>query len=606
MKPFMSVLGIAVLLGLAAGAGYWFGAGKAAPAPVAQAERKVLFYRNPMGLPDTSPVPKKDAMGMDYVPVYADEQAAAPGATAKGKVLYYRNPMGLPDTSPVPKKDSMGMDYTPVYEGDEPQEGGVKISADRVQKLGVRTEAAAMRSLARTLRAVGTIQIDERTERTVAPRFEGWIQRLHVNATGQFVQRGQALMDVYSPDLVAAQQEYVVAIKGVAALKDAAPEMQANMRNLVEGSLQRLRNWDIDEQELARLKSEGKPSNTITLRSPVSGVVVDKPSVQGMRFMPGEKLYRIADLSSVWLLADIFEQDIGLVRAGQAVSIRVNAYPDKTFQGKVAFIYPTVTPETRTVKARIELRNTGMLLKPAMYASLELAGGDARKRLTVPDSAVLDSGTRQIVLVRRGEGLFAPREVRLGARGDGYVEVLEGVKEGEDIVVSANFLIDAESNLRAAIGGFGASASGTQTQPPVTAPVDAAKSAEATRSAGAIKPVEPTSATTSTNPTASINPAVAVKPAGAIKAHAAEGTVVNADPKAGVVSIAHGPVPSLKWDGMTMEFKVLDAALFAVLKNGEKVRFEFAERAPGEWIVVRATPLAGSTAPGAANKHQGH
>lgn len=416
MKRFVSFLVALVFLGIAAGAGYWFGASKPAQAPIAKSDRKIL---------------------------------------------YYRNPMGLADTSPVPKKDSMGMDYTPVYDGEEAQGPEVKISPDRIQTLGVRTEAAALRSLARTIRAVGTIQVDERSQQTVAPRFEGWIQRLHVASTGQFVNRGQALMEVYGPDLVATQQEYMVAIKGVAALKDAGPEMQANMQNLAEASLQRLRNWDIDEVEIARLKEEGRPGNSITLRSPVSGVVVEKPSVQGMRFMPGEVLYRIADLSSVWLMSEVFEQDIGLVRPGQAVKIRVNAYPDRTFQGKVEFVYPSVTAETRTVRARIALVNPGMLLKPSMYANVELAAGDGRRRLAVPDSAVLDSGTRQIVLVRRGEGLFEPREVRLGMRGDAYVEVLEGVKLGEDVVVSANFLIDAESNLRAAIGGFGQPAFGS-------------------------------------------------------------------------------------------------------------------------------------------------
>ena len=478
MKQFVSFLVVLILLGVAAGAGYWLGVNKPAQVSITKADRKILYYRNPMGLPDTSPVPKKAPDGMDYVPVYADEEAVAQTDKPKGKVLYYRNPMGLADTSPVPKKDSMGMDYTPVYDGEEPQGAGGKISPDRVQKLGVRTEAAALRSLARTLRAVGTIQIDERAQRTVAPRFEGWIQRLHVSITGQLVQRGQPLMEVYGPDLVAAQQEYVVAIKGVAALKDAGAEMQANMRNLVEASLQRLRNWDIDEQELTRLREEGRPSNTITLRSPVSGVVVEKPSVQGMRFMPGEMLYKIADLSSVWLLAEIFEQDIGLVRAGQAAKIRVNAYPDRIFQGRLAFVYPTVTAETRTVRARIELSNPGLLLKPAMYASVELAAGDGRRRLAVPDSAVLDSGTRQIVLVRRGEGLFEPREVRLGMRGDAYVEVLEGVKDGEDVVVSANFLIDAESNLRAAVGGFGQSTLGS--------PADAVKPPPGRRAEGKV------------------------------------------------------------------------------------------------------------------------
>ena len=377
----------------------------------------------------------------------------------KRRILYYRNPMGLPDTSPVPKKDSMGMDYVPVYEGDEAESSGpvVKVSIDKVQKLGVRTEAAAVRDLTRTVRAVGTMQVDERQLHTVAPKFEGWIERLHVNATGQYVARGQPLMEVYSPDLVTAQQEYLVALKGVEAVKDGSPEIQASMRQLSASALQRLRNWDISEEELNRLQKEGAVRRTITLRSPVSGVVLEKPALKGMRFMPGEALYQISNLSSLWLLADIFEQDLALIRPGQPAKITVNAYPGKVFSGKVAFIYPTLTAETRTAKARIELSNPGGVLKPAMYASVELIAGPAKgKAVAVPDSAVLDSGTRQIVLVQRGEGQFEPRPVKLGAAADGYVEVLDGVQAGETVVVSANFLIDSESNLKAALGSFGA------------------------------------------------------------------------------------------------------------------------------------------------------
>ena len=561
MKSIAKLIVVAVLVAGALGAGYWWGSAKRGPSmansqSAATPERKVLYYRNPMAPSDTSPTPKKAPDGMDFAPVYADQEKGAAAGGTKGKILYYRNPMGLADSSPAPKKDSMGMEYIPVYEGEEPQGTGVKISLDRVQKLGVRTEAAALRVVSHTVRALGTIQVDERAQRTVSPRFEGWIQRLYVNATGQFVQRGQPLMEVYSPDLVAAQQEYLVATRGVAALKDASPEIQANMRNLVEGSLQRLRNWDIADEELARLRAEGKPRNAITLRSPASGVVLDKPSVQGMRFMPGEVLYKIADLSSVWLLAEVFEQDLGMVRAGQAAKVRVNAYPEKVFEGKVAFVYPTVTPETRTARVRIEMRNPGQLLKPAMYANVELiAGAERAKRLAVPDSAVLDSGTRQIVLVRKSEGLFEPREVKLGMRSDGYVEVMDGVKDGEEVVVGANFLIDAESNLKAAIGGFGHAAHGTQAKPA----------------------------------------------AGTATTHAAEGTVESVDSSAGSVSITHGPVATLKWPGMTMEFKVKDRALLQGMKAGAKIRFEFTEQAPGEWMVVRSSPAAGAT-----DAHKGH
>jgi Cu(I)/Ag(I) efflux system membrane fusion protein len=538
VKRLLVFAALSVLLGVAAGAGYWLGMSKR-PAPAA---------------------------------------AQLPTVQPKPKILYYRNPMGLADTSPVPKKDSMGMDYIPVYEGDEPAGPALKISLDRVQKLGVKTEPAAVREISRVVRAVGTVQVNERLQRTVSPKFEGWIQRLLVATTGESVRRGQPLMEVYSPDLITAQQDYLIAWKGVQSLKDASPDIQASMKSLVDNSLQRLRNWDISDEELARLQQEGKVNNAITLRSPVDGIVLEKPAVQGMRFMPGEKLYRIADLSSLWLLAEVFEQDLAWIRPGQDASIKVNAYPDKLFAGKVAFVYPTITAETRTAKVRIELQNPGRVLKPDMYASVTLAARQrGERRLTVSDSAVIDSGTRQIVLVRRGEGLFEPREVKLGQRGEGYVEVLEGLKEGENVVVSANFLIDAESNLKAAVSGFGHSAhdGGTPKQDATTAGGNAggiAKSADA-----------------------------------AAKAHAAEGKVVSAYPKTGSVLITHGPVASLEWGGMTMEFKVADPALFAAMKAGARIRFEFVERPPGEWTVVRATPLAdGREAGDSSVSHDSH
>jgi RND family efflux transporter MFP subunit len=533
------LLAIAALLLIASGlgAGYWWGTRLSTPAAT----------QATVGAGQPATVPAQASSGQ------------VPAKDSGRRILYYRNPMGLPDTSPVPKKDSMGMDYIPVYEGEEPEGPGVKISLDRVQRLGVVTEAAAMRSLSRTVRAAGTLEVDERALRSVSPRFEGYIQRLHVNATGQFVQRGQPLMEVYSPDLLAAQQEYIVATKGVAMLKDASPDVQANMRQLLEAGLQRLRNWDIAPEEVERLRAEGIARNEVTLRSPASGVVIEKPAVQGMRFMPGEMLYRIADLSSLWLIAEVFEQDMGLIRTGQTANIRVNAYPERVFQGKVSFIYPTVTAETRTAKVRIEMRNNGNLLKPAMYATVELASGQGR-RLTVPDSAILDSGARQIVLVQRGEGLFEPRDVKLGLRGEGYVEVVQGIKAGEEVVVSANFLIDAESNLRAAVAGFGASTP---------------------ESGGAA-------------------------PAG--KMHSAQGKVEAVDRSTASASIAHGPVPSLKWTGMTMEFKVRDAKLLESLKPGASINFEFTEQAPGEWTIVRVTPgvSAAGKAASAARGHEGH
>ena len=536
MKPSVWIATSVVLVAASLAAGYWWGVNRpATPAP-------------PVAESKTAPV------------------ATPPAAAAKPRILYYRNPMGLPDTSPLPKKDQMGMDYVPVYEGEEPQGPEIKISLDKVQKLGVRTEAAAYRNLARSVRALGTVQVDERSQRTVAPRFEGWIQKLLVNTTGEAVQRGQPLMEVYSPDLVAAQQEYVIAWKGAQTLKDAGPEMQASMRTLLEGSLQRLRNWDIAEEELQRLQAEGKPRSTLTLRSPAGGVVLEKPSVQGMRFMPGEVLYRVADLTSLWLVAEVFEQDLSLVRIGQTAKIHVNAYPERVFAGKVAFIYPAVTAETRTARVRIELSNPGRLLKPAMYAEVELAVPQSPvKRLSVPDSAVLDSGNRQLVLVRRDQGRFEPREIKVGARGDGYVEVAEGIREGENVVVAANFLIDSESNLRSALNAFG--------------------------SQGAKPGAQPT--------------------------HRGVGKVEAVDLAQASVTVNHGAIASLKWPGMTMDFKVKDPALLRTLKPGQSIGFEFVAEAAGEYAIVRVQPAAAAVQPIAgarpaaesgsgAGAHKGH
>ncbi|MCX7148570.1 MAG: efflux RND transporter periplasmic adaptor subunit [Rhodocyclales bacterium] len=517
---YMAVFAIVLL---AAGAGYWLG-------------------KTRVGAGDTAST--------------TATAASAAAASKERKLLYYRNPMGLPDTSPVPKKDSMGMDYIAVYAGEDEgtAAGEVRISTEKVQKLGVRTEPAALRELARQVRAAGRVEIDERRLHAVAPKFEGWVERLHVNATGQPVGKGQALFEVYSPELVSAQREYMVAAKGVAALKDAPAEAQASMRQLAEASLTRLRNWDISEEQIKALAAGGEAKRTLSFRSPVAGVVLEKKALAGMRFMPGETLYQIADVSSVWVLADVFERDIGLVKAGQKVRLSINAYPEKSFTGTIAYIYPTLKAETRTVPVRIELANPGGLLKPAMYASVDLAVGARDKVLTVPVSAVIDSGTQQIVLVQKAVGRFEPRAVKLGARSDDYVEVREGVADGEAVVVAANFLIDAESNLKAALGGLSA------------APGDAAATA------------------------------------GKAVSHQATGKLDAIDAKAGAVTVTHGPVPSLKWPGMTMDFVLANSSLIGNLKPGATIEFSFVERKPGEWVIVKLDGTGASRPAG----HQGH
>jgi Cu/Ag efflux protein CusF len=279
---------------------------------------------------------------------------------------------------------------------------------------------------------------------------------------------------------------------------------------------------------------------------------MEKKAVQGMRFMPGEMLYQVADLSRVWVIADVFEQDLALVKNGAKAQVSINAYPGKTFNGSVTYVYPTLKAETRTVPVRIELANPGGLIKPGMFAQVEMQVSGKGQGVTVPVSAVIDSGTRQIVLVQLKEGRYEPREVKLGARGDSYVEVLKGVQEGEQVVVAANFLIDAESNLKAAVGGF------------ASAP----------------------EAGVSHAPGASSEQSVA-KGTG----HHAEGKVEEIDSKTGTVSLAHGPIASLKWPAMTMEFKVANEALLKTLKPGAKVAVEFVERAPGEWVITSAKLL---------------
>lgn len=511
----------------------------------------------------------------------AQSAAVAPvGARKEPRLLYYRNPMGLPDTSPTPKKDPMGMDYVPVYEGAQEEESTpanqIRISTEKIQKLGVRTEVASLRALDKLVRAAGRVEPDERRTYAISPKFEGYVERLHVSATGQPVAKGQPLFEVYSPELVSAQREYAIATQGVESLNEAGGEARAGMRQLAASSLMRLKNWDISEEQVKALAKSGETKRTLTFRSPVSGIVTEKKALQGMRFMPGEALYQVADLSAVWVVADVFEQDIGLVKVGAGATVKINAYPDKIFKGTVTYVYPTLTAETRTIPVRVELANPGQLLKPGMFAQMEFAVAAKGAVVTVPISAVIDSGTRRIVLIQAGEGRFEPREVKLGARGDTYVEVIEGVRDGEPVVVAANFLIDAESNLKAAVGGFGHSAHGAAPK------VEGEASAKATAGAGA--------------------EAKQAAPAAKGSSHQATGKIDAIDAKAGTVSIAHGPVDSLKWPAMTMEFTLANSALLGALKPGATVAFTFVERKPGEWVIVKLEDM-GVSRPSA---HAGH
>jgi membrane fusion protein, copper/silver efflux system len=365
----------------------------------------------------------------------AQAQAATAGPCNGGKVKFYRNPMGAPDTSPMPKKDSMGMDYIPVCE-DEAADGSgtVKVSLDKVQRIGVRSEEVSEQALSRAVRAFALLQFDERRQYVVAPKFGGWIEKLEVNATGDTVTVGQTLFEVYSPELNVLQLEWNLAGRGGYATE-------------------KLRNLDYPAAALEKLRRGERP-RTVSIPSPVNGTVIEKMVVEGARFSAGDALFRIVDTSNIWVMAEVYEQDVGYVKVGDIARVTVNPWPDRTFEGRVTFIYPYMGRESRTARLRIEVANPDGLLRAEMAAKVEIDAPIEGRWVVVPDSAVIDSGRRQVVLVDRGEGRYEPRAVKLGARVPGKVQIREGLKSGERIVTSATFLIDAESNLRAALAAF--------------------------------------------------------------------------------------------------------------------------------------------------------
>jgi membrane fusion protein, copper/silver efflux system len=373
------------------------------------------------------------------------QESAAPMSRS---IKYYRNPMGLPDTSPIPKKDSMGMDYIAVYDDEGANDGTVRISLDKLQKTGVRSEQVERRVLNVPVRAPGTIEQDERRVSIVSFRFEGFIESVENVTTGQHVHKGQPLMRVYSPAVASAAAEYI-SVLGAKATSGITGQG-------IRGARQRLENLGISQQAIADIERSGEMALSVSWLAPQDGEILERAAVNGMRAAPGAVLFRIADHQVVWALADIAERDLALISIGQTVSVRPRAYPNRIFSGKVALIYPHMNAQTRTARIRIELPNPDELLRPDMYADIEIATGSTSPVLTVSDSAVIDSGERKLVLLDKGDGRFEPRAVKLGRRGDGRVEIVQGIAEDDKVVVSANFLIDAESNLKAALSGLDA------------------------------------------------------------------------------------------------------------------------------------------------------
>ena len=420
----------------------------------AQASDEPIYYQDPDGRPLYSLTPRKTPDGRDYRAVppgadlsFEDEPAAAPptAVATDRKIKFYRNPMGLPDTSPTPKKDPMGMDYIPVYEGDDADDGSIKLSPGKIQRTGVKSEPAASRVIRTAIRAPGTIQLDERRVSVISMRSESWVQKVTNVTTGTRVTKGQPLMEIYSPLISSAAAEYIATINSKTTGGSVA---------YGRGSRQRLQNLDVPDAVIAAMEKTGNVPIAIEWSAPRDGVVLERTAVEGMRAQPGDVLFRVADTSVVWAVIDLAERDLGAVSVGQPVIVRARSYPGREFAGKISVIYPQVNKDTRTARIRIELSNPDFALLPDMYVDAEIDTGNPQAVLAVPESAVLDTGSRQAVFVDKGQGRFEPRDVKIGHRGGGYVEIREGVAEGEPVVVAANFLIDAESNLKAALKGF--------------------------------------------------------------------------------------------------------------------------------------------------------
>ena len=464
MKP-IALTGLALAAILAAGgAGYWAGhrglavgwrgwlgieGSLAANEPVGTGP--VIYYQDPDRKPVYSAQPRQTDDGRPFTAVHASQDVSfevkppSEERTAQAdpkRVLYYRNPMGLPDTSPVPKKDSMGMDYLPVYEGEGNEDGVIKLSPGRIQRSGVRSEPVRRQSIVQTIHVPGVVQLDERRVSVVTIRADAFVQEVAPITTGDRVTRGTRLARIYSPEISTAGAQFIT-------------ELNAAARGVPEGGArQRLENLGVPPEVIAEIERSRKVPLTINWSAPRDGIVLERSVSDGMKMTAGGSLFRLADISTIWVLADVPERQLAAVGIGAPATVRLRGRPGSSFEGRVGVIYPEIAEATRTAKVRIELANRDSILLPNMYADVDIGSDDAAPQLAVPDSAVIDSGSRRVVILDLGEGRFEPREVKLGRRGDGMVAITEGVSEGDRVVVSANFLIDAESNLKAALSGF--------------------------------------------------------------------------------------------------------------------------------------------------------
>ena len=406
--------------------------------------------------------------GMDLVPVKVEpteklepeamdmgERRSGGPAEGSKKILYWRAPMDPTFIRDKPGTSPMGMDLVPVYEGDESFAGGAAVIIDpvTVQNIGIQTEKVVEQRLSKMIRAVGYVDYDEGALSRINVKYSGWVERLHVDQTGQKIRKGDKLLELYSPELVSTQRELVLALENERRTTGSSfSDVSTGGRSLVEATRQRLRYWDITERQIRDLEESSEVTKTVTLYAPVDGIVTMKTIEKGMRVMPGMDLFRIANLSTMWVYAHFYDSEVQWIQHGQNVTVEFPYIPGKQIQGTVDFIYPYMDKKTRDTKVRIVLENPGLDIRPKMYANVLLESELESPVLTIPTEAILRSGTRNIVFVDRGNGKFEPRNVVLGIQGnDGLVQILGGVSEGEDVVTSAQFLLDSESRLKEAI-----------------------------------------------------------------------------------------------------------------------------------------------------------
>ncbi len=410
---------------------------------------------------------------MDLVPL---RQKATPAAASSGphEVLFYRNPMDPTITSPVPAKDEMGMDYVPVYSdevGDAAARGAtVTIDPAVVQNMNVLTATAERGELAHEIRTVGYLEYDQQKMVSVTTKYPGWIEKVFVNYVGEPVRKGQSLFEIHSPELVQTEQDLLSATEFAQRMGGSTEDARQRARALVDAARQRLAYWDVTEEQIRRLEETGKVFRTLTVVAPAGGVVMKRmPGLEGMAVRPGMELFHIADMSSLWLSVEAYENQIRWLQVGSVAEVSLSYFPGEAFTGRVRFIEPQVNEATRTVPLKLQVPNRDGRLRAGMYATVRFRPVVAQDTVLVPAPAVLRTGQRNLVVVAGAGGRFTPREVCLGAEGDGRVEVLSGVEAGEQVVTSAQFLIDSESNLREAVQKLIAvRAAGERAAPPVS------------------------------------------------------------------------------------------------------------------------------------------